>query len=83
VAKTKFAPLTERLHWERVSQPTETSKTLEYLPRRLAIPSLVLLKSAKFGTHPTIKARRKFEAGRIKERPGQVAEIHGVSIGWT
>ena len=80
MAKTRFPPLTRRWRWQRRSQPTGAGKILKYLPRRSAIPSFVLLKSAKFSGHPTIEAPRKFKAGRIKERPGQMAQIHRASI---
>ena len=52
----------------------------KYLPRRPAVPSLVVLKAGKFSTHPAIEALPKFKAGRIKERPGQMAQIHRTSI---
>ena len=81
MAKTNFALLTEGLRRKSVSQPTCSRETFKYLPRRFAVASLVGLKAAKFGTHPAIEAPRKFKAGRIKERPRQMAQIiHRASI---
>jgi hypothetical protein len=67
--------LTGYLRRESVSQPSGSCETLKYLSRRLAVAPLVGLKATKFGTHPAIEPLRKFNKGRIKEGPGQVAQI--------
>jgi hypothetical protein len=78
--KIRFTSFTECLCREGVSQPAGGRKMFKYLPRRPAIPSLVVLKAAKFGTYPALEAPGKFKAGRIKEGPGQMAQIHRASI---
>jgi len=57
-------------------QPAGVREQFKYLSGSPAITSFVSLEFAKLSPHPAIEFPRKFEVVGIKERPGQVGQIH-------
>jgi hypothetical protein len=80
VSETDLASVTAGLLREGTSQPARACEAFKYQPCRLTIASLVLRKAAEFSTHPAFEACSKLNAGRVKEGPGQMAQIHAAGI---
>jgi hypothetical protein len=72
--------LPECLCREGVSQPAGGREFVKYLPRRPAIPSLVVLKAAKLGTYPAIEARANSKQGESKNGQDKWLKSIGGSI---